>query len=420
MAFLALLVGSDGINLLGIYWFDASRSTYAVDRMQAEIVPTMVHIFGLVLFVMGLAAVNPRISPIQRKLTEGDKHNLEVAGWVLATAGLAMKILAMYLWGVGSLLDYLDQLYDYDTSTRTFGFLDQGVAVTAFGMVLLTIRYEGRRGLQGALLMTSIVVSMFLSTGKSGLFHVAIPFYLIASALSRQTLKVWTRLPVLVVVGVLFIAGLGIKTDVKYSGLAKVDVTPDHLVYVAWLTVSQRLSESGLYRGYSNLVNRIIEDPSLQLNFEVASGIVTGVVPRFIWSYVLSREKPDHPFHAKGELVSDDYNVDPFGNDAPTFVGSAFSDAAFWSLVPYMIIGGFMLGIIRKVATASNHHILLLIGYMYFSSRLGMSLAESGFLNIMYDAIGAVFLMVFIWAVIEIRTIGGGSKRFLTNSHQKC
>jgi hypothetical protein len=403
MAYLALVVASDALGLVGTYWFDPYNRAYATGRMQAEVVPTMVHILGLASLAFGLALTDRRASPISRQLTRGGKEDLKVAGWTLAVMGIGMKMLALYLWGIRSLAEYLDVLYAYDVSTREFGLLDQGVAIAAFGMALLAICYEPHRILQASLLTGALVLSVLLSTSKSGLFLTIIPFYLLSKTFSTKTLKAWSGLPVLGLGAVLFVVGLGVKTQVKYGGLARVDFTPQVLVDVASSTVQRRFSGSGLYQGYTFLVNRLIEDPSKGLHFAVIGGIFTGIIPRFVWNEIFLTEKPQHPFHAMGRLIHEDYLVAEDTNYAPTLVGFAFADFGFWTLIPYLLLGGMLLGRIRRFATSTRANILVLTGYVFFASLLGPAISETGFLNILYAGIWAALLMLVARAVLALR-----------------
>ena len=267
MAFLALAVVSDGLALLGAYWFEWDSASNVIDRMQAEVIPTMVHLLGLAGLAVGLAISDPTAAPIARRLNDGEKGFLGVTGWTLIVTGLSMKLAAMYLMGIDNLFDYLDQLYVYDTSIREFGFLDQGVGFAVFGIVLLVIDYEGKIVRQATFLMVGMAVAVVFSTSKSGLLLLVVPFFLLTRTLSPKTLKAWSRLPVIAVVGVLFIIGLGIKTQIKYGGLATIDVTSENVIDVAQATIQARFSGSGLYRGYTHLVNRLLEDPSKRLDF---------------------------------------------------------------------------------------------------------------------------------------------------------
>ncbi len=405
MAFLAIGIASDGFGLIGASLFDSIRPEAAL-RMQAEIVPTAIHILGIVCLVIGMSITNLKAARIQYQLTRRDKGNLAFVGWSIVATGLCMKILAMHLMGFSNIFSYLDQLYDYDISVRKYGFLDQGVTFALFGIMLIVISDEGRSLKQCLLLMGAFVISFLLSTSKSGFMLVIIPFYLITRSMSIQTLKYWSRWPILVIVGIIFIVGLGIKTQAKYSGLAEIDYTPGNVVNIAQTTILLRFSSSGLYEGYTNLVNRIIDNPANQLNGTVIiDGIILGNIPRFIFNDFFFIEKPDHPFRAKGELINTDYRVDPDGNDAPTLVGFAFADFAFWSLITYMILGGMILGVIRRFSTSRRNNVIVFVGYIFFASNFGPSLPEGGFLNMFYYITWGIILAIFAWSLIKIRTM---------------
>jgi hypothetical protein len=420
IAFLLLSVVSDGFALLGTVALDPTWADYARGRMAAEVIPTLVHIFALILFAGGLALTDPipRVAP--RAVATADLSRIRIAGWTLTLVGLGMKLLALYIWGVHSLSEYLDRLLEYDISVRKFGFLDQGVTVAVFGLVLLVVANEDRRLRQALLMIAALGVALLLSTSKSGIVLVLLPFYVLSRLFSPKTLRAWSRPSVVFLVVIVFCLGLGMKAQIKYLGLRRIDLSAANILDVARATVLVRFSGQGLYSGYSFLVNRIIEDPTMALNGNVTLATFTGVVPRFIWTDVLLTEKPEHPFHAAGELVNERHVVDVNGNDAATFVGAAFADAGLFSLIPTMVLGGMLIGWLRKTWGNNRQQIFLAIGYAYFACAFGPSMAESGFLSLIYFVIWGLAVSLLVWiaeqVVVTLRLPGSHAEGLLYSS----
>jgi hypothetical protein len=383
MAFVLLAVASDGIALILALLVGGSGAEYARLRMAAEVEPTLVHILGIAIFAIGLAVVDPRAVPVRRHLNTRDRKEMAVMGAALAMGGLAMKMVAMYLWGLRSLGDYLNNLYLYDFKVRSYAFLDQGVPLSALGFVLLAIAADQRRRSQALYLGAGVVVSLVLSLSKSGITQLILPFYLLAQIYSPATLRAWMRTPVLVATGLLFLFALGVKTQVKYRGLELTSLPPSTYVDIAVAQIEARFSGSGLFKKFSYLQTRIVDDPTKALHGQATEGIIAGMVPRFVYE-AFGREKPPHPFYARGELVQEDRHVDLYANDAPSFVGAAFADAGYWSLVPVLLFGGVALALIRIFWTTATRSTASIIGYVYVVTHAGPSLSESGFLNLLY------------------------------------
>jgi hypothetical protein len=356
----------------------------------------MVHVIGIALLALGLAVSDLRSS--RPRFAAVKRAGLREAGWTLVVVGLGMKVLALYLWGIRSLSEYLGQLYAYDVSVRTFGFLDQGVAIAIFGFVCLACAERRRWGRQAAFLLLAFAVAALLSTSKTGINLLAPPMLVLSLTLNRELLRRWSRPVVLVPALLVFVVGLGVKTQVKYFGLGKVDVDPAVVWEVATNTVAGRFSGSGLYSQYSFMINRLLDDPTRGLHGRASVNMVAGVLPRFVWETVLQRAKPAHPFYARGDLLNEGQLVDLNGNDAPTLVGEAFADANFWSLIPVMFCGGVFSGLLRRW-WLRRPSLIAWLGYAYFTASFGTSFAETGYLSVLYFAALGLAISGLLWTV---------------------
>ena len=400
LSMLLLYVSSYAIPIMlsAVFTESMAESAEVESTMATSLWPMAVHFIGLISLFAGLKVMDPKPLVMTYCLTDALKRELSRFGYALIFIGLFMKILGLYLAGVGGLFDYLNGLYNYDVSVREFGFLDLGVAFAAFGYTALIVSNENNGRIQLLWMALGLLTVTLLSTSKSGFLLVAIPLYIATKTFSEKTLRRWTRLWVLIPAGILFIVVLGIKSQVKYLGFSGLDLAPATIVEMAMTIILMRVSDVGLFSGFVNLVNRVTADSSLALHGGVFSGVFTGLVPRFVWEEIFDMQKPDHPFKGLGGLVNPDYIVDPHGNDAPTLFGFSFVDFGLASLVVYSLLGGVALGLIRR-RLGSGRSNALLMAYIFFASSFGPSLPESGFLSIIYYLIVSIFVStIFVLA----------------------
>ena len=155
--------------------------------------------------------------------------------------------------------------------------------------------------------------------------------------------------------------------------------------------------------------SRLDENPSLFFCTTVIEHALTGWIPRFIWP-----DKPGHPFHARGDLVNEDFSVDQYGNDASSFAGAAFADNGYQSLILYCFAGGFLLGLIRRAVTSkSKHHFLLILGYTFFTIRFGSNMEGAGLISIFYFMAFSAILVLIVFTFLMLRNM---FRTVLTNS----
>ena len=389
MAFLALVVGSDGMGLLGAYLFKLLPNPAREFHMR--LFPSIVQAIGLISFAAGLYIADPRPRPLKCELHLRRKV-FRAAGFFMVGVGLFMKLTALYQAGLLNLSDYFANMYFYQATKRGFEFLDRGVEIAILGMALLMVTYEHKPWRKYASLVSLLAVAFTLTTSKSGLAS-AFVFLFFTAALFGQ-LKFWIKPTFVILFSVLTFVGLGIKTQIKYGGgMNVVDFSGSDIIKVATTTIGLRYNNFGLYRGYSFMINRLQERPDMQFNGRVLNHILTGWIPRFLW-----KDKPGHPFHAIGYLVTEDFSIDPYGNNAPTFAGFAFADYGFWSLIPYLFLGGMTLGLMRKFVSSHKKYPFIFFGYIFFSNSMGNAIAEAGFQSLYYH-------VFFTMAIILVTSI---------------
>jgi len=394
MAFLALIVASDGFGLLIIYILNLNLVDIE-SELQLRFLPNIVLTIGLLSFFVGLLVSDPNRKSINYDLSEKSKKNEQkiiTTGYFLIVMGLVMNIYALYSWGFRSINDYFSGLYMYSAMKQGGGFMDTGLSIAILGLSLLVAVYSNSWRKQIFFILIILFISFILSPSKSGITAALLILFFTLKVFNKKFFKqIFKPLP-LIVLFVIFFIGLGIKTQIKYGrnfSYNKEDVLKTSLV-----TIGRRYGPFGLYRGYSFMVNRLVEDPSLFFGTKILESAITGWIPRFVWA-----NKPGHPFHARGDLFNEDFSIDIYGNEASTFAGSAFADSGYLSLVLYSLMGGFILGLIRKIIASRNRYPFpFILGYIFFSTQMSNSIAETGFSNLFYYIVfsAALFFVIFI------------------------
>jgi len=421
MAFLFLGVTSDGFGLLSIYILNLNLVDIE-SELQLRFLPNIVLIIGLLSFFAGLLISNPNRKSINYDLSEKSKkirQKIIITGYYLIIMGLVMNMYALYSWGFRSLNDYFSGLYMYSAMKRGGGFMDTGLSIAILGLSLLVTVYSNSRCKQIFFILVILGISFILSPSKSGIIMALIVLFFTIHVFNKKLLKqIFKPLP-LIVLFVIFFIGLGIKTQIKYGFSLEKNKTfynKKDILRTALITIGRRYGPLGLYRGYSFMVNRLVENPSLFFGTKILENTITGWIPRFVWA-----NKPEHPFHARGDLFNEDSSIDIYGNEAPTFAGYAFADSGYWSLILYSLMGGFILGLIRKIIALQNKHPFpFILGYIFFSTQMSNSIAETGFLNLFYYIIFSAVLFFIIFITLGLNNLLKTSVSSASHGGQYC
>jgi hypothetical protein len=151
-------------------------------------------------------------------------------------------------------------------------------------------------------------------------------------------------------------------------------------------TFGTRFGSTGVYAGYATMVDRQSADPSQFMHGRVLSYTLTAWIP-----HVVFPEKPVHPFRDIGELIRENYSSRFDTVYAPTLVGYAWADFGLVSVVTYLFLGAFALGLLRRVVAGPEAPLLLVVGYLHFTLVEGATnLIHNGFLSSLASAVLAV------------------------------
>ncbi|MBF0153766.1 MAG: hypothetical protein HQL64_08510 [Magnetococcales bacterium] len=401
MAMVALVFVSDGVSLhiMALFGRDAGL------EKELRILPNLVHFIGLLAFSGGLFIVDPT----SRRLTynvnldnnPSVRHTIVSVSYFLVVMGIGMKLYAMFAWGFTSLNDYFSGMYMYQATKEGGGFMDSGMEIALLGLSLLVAIHGGSRFKQLFVIFVMLMVSMVFSFSKSGIHFLVILLAVALYYFNQDLMRSYIKFRYVILVIILLIVSMGLKTQLKYGQGAEVNLGASEMLTSSMLTFGGRYSSFGLYQGYSYLVNRMSENPSLFFENKVVLHTLTGWIPRFVWS-----DKPSHPFHARGDLVNEFYRIDQYGNDAPTLVGMAFADAGLQSVIIYLFVGGLILGGIRRIIVSSERYrFLSILWYVFFTVMFGPSISESGLLNLTYVVVFATILIITVFLFLGVRNM---------------
>jgi len=416
MAFLFLGVASDGLGLLIIYILNLNLVDIE-SELQLRFLPNIVLIIGLLSFFVGLLISNPNRKSINYDLSEKSekiRQKIITISYFLVIMGLVMNMYALYSWGFRSIKDYFSGMYMYSATKSGGGFMDTGLYIAILGLSLLVAVYSNSRYKQIFFILVVLVISFILSPSKSGINIALIILFFTIHVFNKKHFKqIFKPLPLIVLFVILFI-GLGIKTQIKYRRYFSYN--KKDILRTASITIGRRYGPFGLYRGYSFMVNRLVENPSLFFGTKILKSAITGWIPRFVWA-----DKPEHPFHARGDLINENFSIDIYGNEAPTFAGCTFADSGYWSLILYSLMGGFILGLIRKtMASRKKHPFPFILGYVFFSMQMSNSIAETGFLNLFYYIVFTAALFFIVFMILGLNNLLKISVSSASEDRQYC
>lgn len=407
MAFLLLMVASDAFGLLMIYILNPSLADVK-SELQLRFLPNIVLTIGLLSFFVGLLISDPnRRKSLHCDLSRKNKkirQKIIATGYFLAFLGLSMKLFVLYSAGFRSIGDFFSGMYMYQAQITQGEFMHIGLNVAILGLSLLIAAYNNKRIKQIFFILAIIFISFVFSLSKSGIITALIILFFTIHVFNKEAFKRFFKPLPLIILFVIFLIGLGVKTQIKYEVLSegsKISFNKETILNTSLSVIGRRFGPFGLYRGYSFMVNRLVEAPSLFFGKKIIESTITGWIPRFFWP-----DKPSPPFHARGDLTNEDRSIDIYANVAPTFAGFAFADAGYFSLIPYLLMGGFVLGLIRRtVTTKSKYSFPFVLVYIFFSTQMSGSLSETGFLNLFYYIALSAALLLAVFIFLGLRNL---------------
>jgi len=354
---LLVLVSIDGISL---FFLLLSKSDDNVSILMLErIIPTVVHIVGLLSLMFGMLVTDPKPIPISRNLNVKEKNIVTNIAWVLAISGISMKIFSLASMGITDVQSYFLGMPDYVIAQREFGgFFDEGLSISVFGLGIVAANKDNIVK-QSMLLFIMGLLVFFLSHSRGGVISIFVIFFLLIYLFNKRLLKLWFNPILIVFLSVIIILTSGIKSQFR-ANPENVDTSFFGMAEWGIDRYADRFSGDGLYDGYANFVNRLYEDETKFKKGEILEYTLTSWIP-----YILYRDKPQHPMRAIGDLVYRDRSVSLYDVSAVTLIGTVFYDYGIISVAMYTFIYGILLGILRVITAYYKNNLFIFIWYLH-------------------------------------------------------
>jgi hypothetical protein len=401
MALLALVVGSDYGGLCLALAF-GGNSAEVQSLVTLRIWPGLVHLLGILCFGLGLFIVSPNPPKIRRTLSDDDRRQLAYAGSFLAVLGISMKLLALGSEGITSIGQYFTNVYAYNAAQKKLGtFWDWGASIAMFGVTLLAASYEGRRVKQLVCVVSLAVLAFFLTSSRAGIAGAMLMFFVVMLAFNPRTARNWFRPRVLASLFLLLVVSSGIKTQLRFApgNTAAVRTDWGDLAAQALSTFGTRFGSSGVYSGFANMVDRQSHDHALFMDGRVLAYTLTAWIPHLVFPH-----KPVHPFRDIGYLIRPNFSSRYDTVYAPTLVGYAWADFGVASVVGYLFLGAFVLGLLRRPVERPDVPILMVAGYLHLMLVEGATnLIHNGFLGLSASGLLAVGSMGLATVYVTVR-----------------
>lgn len=384
-AFLAVAALTDNVNLVFDYVMRPGKLLLGADEFAFRVFPTEVHIAAVLVLMAGLFLANPRPEPTRRELTAAESGLLTYIGVALVILGLLFTGITIYLtqaYSAGNFFEALDQFRGGDPG-EAGGFMVRGADIAVFGLALVLSSVRKMGALFVMVLLAMMLVSLFLRPNKGGL---ELPILWTALVLyTYNPVRFWSLAKARIVLPCLVLAVLGISLKSNFLQQETMPWTLETWADRTLGPLQARWGDEGLYRGYCQFIQLV---PKYHYLFDgYAEGmyaLTEAWIPRAIHP-----NKGGQPTRGLGFMIHADEHTFPDETPSLELVGSAYADQGFYSLTVYLLIVGFVLGALRRYATARGSTLHWHVSYLCFALFGGLS-AEAGITTIIYT-----FLLTF-------------------------
>jgi hypothetical protein len=380
-AFLGMAVLTDNVQLLFDYFFQPGTLVLGVNEFNLRAYPTVVHIVALLALMAGLFLGNPRPEPINRKLSRVELDFVAHTGSMLLLLGLILAGATVYLTHAFSAANFfrgLDTFRGGDPG-ETGGFFYRGADIAVFGMALILPSLR-KKSLSLFVFLGMMTVSFFLRANKGGfelpILWAALGIYTYDPQRFKSLVK--PR----IILACLAVALIGVGTKVELMVRQDQAWTLETMTESIVGPMQARWGDQGLYRGYCQFVSLLPRYHYLFEGYREGMYALTEAwVPR-----ALNPHKRPQPSQGLGFMIHADAHVYEEETPSIELVGSVYADDGFYSLTAYLLIVGFLLGILRRYAAGRRSALQWHISYLCFALFQGLS-AESGIAGIVYTFI---------------------------------
>lgn len=403
MAYLGMAVVTDNLELLVHYFISPETLPLGHRELAFRIYPTAVQVLGLLILFAGLWLADSKATSVSRDLNDFEVIRLRNIGIAVATIGLTLALIALYLVGALSSSHFYSSLNSYRNEALPFGgFWYRGADIAVFGMALTLPGFHKKPTRLLCVLALMMFVSFFLRTNKGGLEEPILWGGIVLFVYNRRLFRSLVNTKTVSAALAIAFLGIGAKSwflPNEISQLHGRERLFEQVVRIAAAGASQRWGDNGLYRGYCQFVNSLPENHWLFTGAKVGIYSLTSWVPRFFYP-----SKPDHPFRGLGFAIYSDFHTYPNETPAPMIVGSAMADSGFESLVCYLFLAGLFLGLIRRVALAGSRSLYWHCSYLLFALFGGLS-ADEGTLGTIYTLLLACGVIVAARLLISAKDL---------------
>ncbi|MGA8028862.1 MAG: hypothetical protein WB992_17105 [Bryobacteraceae bacterium] len=385
-AFIFMAVITDALMLLYDYFFQPGNLPLGADEITFRLYPTFIHIVGMLVLMAGLFLGNPKPEPVTREFSEVDLDFIAYTGVALLIFGLILTAFAVYFTGAygGSrgYFESLDTMRSGSNPGKMGGFWLRGGDFAVFGTCLMLAGW-GRVGLRFVLsFIVMMIISFVLKPNKGGFETAFVWAALVLYTYNPRRFRSLIKPRIILVASIVAIAGIGLKIEMRGSGHGSLNW--EGTGGNALKAIETRWGDQGLYRGYCQFVNLAPRYHYLFTDYRIARyTLIDGWIPRFIYP-----SKQEHPLMGLGYLFYADQHS--YKNETPAtgLVGSVYADGGLYTLIPYLLITGFVIGVLRRYAAGQRSPLQWHIPYINFVIFAGLS-PEAGILGIVYTIIFA-------------------------------
>jgi len=381
LAFLGMAMLTDNLNLLFDYFFRPRTLLLGTGEFNFRGYPTIVHIIALLVLMAGLFLGNPKPDPISRKFSKSELDFIAYTGVALAILGLTLAGFAIYLTGAYSGAAFfrdLDTFRGGGDPGPAGGFFYRGADIAVFGMALIlpSVRNKARFIV---ILLGMFFVSFFLRANKGGLETPILWTALVLHTYNPS--RFWSLAKSRIVLPCLFIALLGVGVKVQLLARDGEDLTSDKMTQNILGATGTRWGDEGVFRGFCQFINLLPKYHYLFKGYPEGINALTAWIPRAI-----DQNKKAQPTQGFGFMVHADAHTYPDETPAIGLVGSVYADDGFHTLAAYLLIVGFVLGLLRRYTAGRRSPIQWHISYLCFALFGGLS-SEAGITDLIYTFI---------------------------------
>ena len=377
--FLGIAVLTDNLGLLFDYFFLPGTLLLGEQEFHFRVYPTIVHIIAMVVLIAGLFLGNPKPEPINRDFSAAELGFLGHTGVALLLLGLIFAGLAISLTHAYSATNFfrgLDTFRGGDPG-ETGGFFYKGADIAVFGMALILpgLRKTGARFL--LLLLAMLFVSFFLKANKGGLETPILWAALVLHTYNPR--RFWSLVKPRIALACLVIAFVGVGVKLQLLEEEARSWSLESMTDSAFGAMKGRWGDEGLYRGYCQFINLLPQYHYLFEGYhEGLYALTEAWIPR-----ALHQNKKTQPTEGLGFMIHADAHT--YRDETPSIelVGSVYADEGFYSLTAYLLIVGFLLGVLRRYTAGRRSALQWHISYLCFALFGGLS-AEAGITGIIY------------------------------------